>query len=198
MCGRTLRCLCALMLLFCPLVWAVEPDCSRYSEFGLSLGMGNKSVWQAMGKRGKEAGRVRGSSGYRTIESYEGASSPILVHYDGAVGKKSSARVVSIERTFEESVVDVPNLMNSLRARLGRPTTGAANLDDGLEGGGVEWTDPTCDVRVTLFRRAASWWEPNVNAEFHVKIESLSFLQTGELKGEPVRAAGASEPSRID
>jgi hypothetical protein len=196
--GRTLPCLCTLLLLFCPLVWAAEPGCSRYSEFGLSLGMSNKSVWRAMGKRGEEAGRTKDSSGYRTIERYDETASPLLVHYDGMVAKKSTARVVSIETTFEETVDDIPELMASLRARLGQPTSGADNLDNGLEGGAVEWTDPTCDVRVTLFRRAASWWEPNENVEFHVKIDSLSFVQTGEQRGEPIRAAGNPETSRIE
>ena len=186
------------MLLFCPLGWAAEPDCSKYSEFGLSLGMSHKSVWRVMGKRDKEASRTKDSSGYRSIERYEQTSSPILVHYDGTVGKKSSAHVVSIETTFEESVDDIPTLIATLRSRLGHPTTGAANLDSGLRGGTVEWTDTTCDARVTLFRRAAPWWEPNENAEFHVRIDSLSFLQTGELMGQPVRAAGASEPARIE
>lgn len=196
--GRTPRWLCTLLLLFCPLVWAAEPGCSRYSESGLSLGMDNKSVWRSMGKRGQDAGRTKDSSGYRTIESYEKALSQILVHYDGTVGKKASARVVSIEKTFEESVVDIPELMALLRARLGQPTSGAANLDNGLEGGPVEWADPTCDVRVTLFRRAASWWEPNENAEFHVRIDSLSFVQTGELRSESLRTAGVPEPSNIE
>jgi hypothetical protein len=195
--GRTLRGLCLLMLWTCPLSWAAEPGCARYSELGLSLGMSNKSVWQTMGKRGVEAGRTRDSSGYRSIERYDKNSPTILVHYDGAVGKKSSARVVSIETTFEESVVDVPGLMATLRTRLGQPTSGAANLDDGLESGPVEWTDPACDVQVTLFRRAAPWWEPHENAEFHVKIDSLSFVRSGELKGKPLRAAGVPEPQRI-
>ena len=113
--GRTPRWLCTLLLLFCPLVWAADPGCSRYSESGLSLGMDNKSVWRSMGKRGQDAGRTIDPSGYRTIESYEKASSLILVHYDGTVGKKSSARVVSIEKTFEESVVDIPELMARMR-----------------------------------------------------------------------------------
>jgi hypothetical protein len=187
-----------LTLLFCPLVWAAEPDCSKYSEFGLSLGMDNKSVWRVMGKRDKEAGRTKDSSGYRTIESYEKTASPILVHYDGTVGKKSSARVVSIETTFEESVDDIPDLLARLTDRLGRPTSGAANLDSGLIDGAVEWTDAACDVRVTLFRRPPPWWEPHENAEFHVKIDSLSFIQTGELKGDSVRVAGTPAPPSID
>jgi len=184
--GRTLRSLFVLLVLLCPLSWAAEPDCSRYSEFGLALGMSNKSVWQTMGKRGAEAGRTRDSSGYRSIERYDGPSSLILVHYDGPVAKRSSARVVSIETTFEEDVIDVPELMASLRTRLGLPASGAENLDNGLKDGPVEWTDPTCDVRVTLFRRPAPWWEPHENAGFHVKIDSLSFVQTGDL--EPTAA----------
>ena len=194
MIGRTLRCLCALLLLACPLSRAAEPGCTRYSELGLSLGMSNKSVWQTMGKRGTEAGRTLDSPSYRSIERYEKDSSAVLVHYDGAVGKKSSARVVSIETTFDESVVDLPELMTRLKTRLGQPSSGAANLDNGLEGGSVEWTDPTCNVQVTFFRRPAPWWEPHESAEFHVKIDSLSFVQSGRLEGDPLRTAGAPGP----
>ena len=196
--ARTMRSLCVLLLLLCPVSWAAEAGCARYSEFGLSLGMSSKNVWRTMGKRGTEAGCTRDSSGYRSIERYDRNSPPILVHYDGAVGKKSSARVVSIETTFEESAIDVPELLVALRTRLGQPTSGAANLDDGLEGGSVEWTDPTCDVRVTLFRRPAPWWEPNETAEYHVKIDSLSFARTGELSAVPVRTAGVPEPSTVE
>jgi len=195
--GRMPRCLCAFALLFFPLVSAAEPGCARYFESGLALGMSNKQVWQAMGKRGKSEGRAKGSEGYRSIERYENTSPPTLVHYDGPVGKKSSARVVSIETTFEESVVDIPALIVSLRNRLGEPSSGAVNLDNDLAGGPVEWTDPSCDVQVTLFRRAAPWWEPNENAEFHVKIDSLSFVQSGELKGEPSRTAGVPAPQHV-
>jgi len=184
--------------LCCSFTLAAEPNCSEYSEFGLDLGMTHKQVRQTIGKRGESAGQTRNKDGYRSIERYEQGTTQILVHYDGAVGKKSSARVVSLETTFEENVIDVPELMDMLRARLGQPSTGAANLDNGLEDGPVEWADPACDVRVTLFRRTASWWEPNENAEFHVKIDSLSFIQTGEFRGEPVRAAGVSETSRIE
>jgi len=187
--GRVLRGFFALVLLSCPLPSAAESDCSRYSEFGLALGMSNKQVWQAMGHRGEDEGRTMGSSGYRSIERYEKTATPILVHYDGTVGKKHTARVVSIETTFEESLVDIPDLMGTLRTRLGQPSAGADNFDSGLEGGPVEWANSECDVQVTLFRRAASWWEPNGNAEFHVKIDSLSYIQTGELRSEPVRAS---------
>jgi hypothetical protein len=106
------------------------------------------------------------------------------------VGKKSRARVVSIETTFEEKLVDIPVLMETLRTRLGEPSSGADNLDSGLEGGPVEWTSYECDAQVTLFRRAAPWWEPTGSAEFHVKIDSVSYIQTGELKSGPVRTAG--------
>jgi TonB family protein len=156
--------------------------------------MSNRQVWQAMGKRGEEEGRTRDSSGYRSIERYEKTSAPLLVHYDGTVGKKSSARVISIETTFEENVVDIPDLMGTLRTRLGEPSSGAANLDNGLKGGPVEWTNPECDVQVTLFRRAASWWEPAGSAEFHVKIDALSFAQTGELGSEPPQAVASTPP----
>jgi len=188
-----LRCLCALLLLLCPLSSAAEPDCSRYSEFGLALGMSNRQVWQAMGRRGEEEGRTKGSSGYRSIERYEKTSAPILVHYDGTVSKKSSARVISIETTFEENVVDIPDLMETLRTRLGEPNSGAANLDNGLQGGPVEWINPECDVQVTLFRRAAPWWEPAGSTEFHVKIDALSFALTEELRSEPARTAAETE-----
>ncbi|HXV74815.1 MAG TPA: hypothetical protein VD788_00735, partial [Candidatus Polarisedimenticolaceae bacterium] len=113
-----------------------------------------------------------------------------VVSYDGTVGGKSDARVVSLDIEFD-AADEPPRAASELLARLRRAAPGP-DLIGRSPDEATSWIDRDCTVRVETSRRAPDWWAPTDEARYHVRIESID--PSGDaLVGRDRRGAGTPD-----